>query len=82
MDFLLDILPGNVIIAVIFSILVNTIIAVAGLFPSTFITAANIIYFGFQFGLVISIVGEAAGAIISFIFYDNTLRTPLISMRG
>lgn len=74
MDFMLELLPENVIIAVMVSILLNIIIAVAGLIPSTFITAANIIYFGFQIGLVISIIGEAAGAIISFLLYRKGVK--------
>lgn len=74
MDLLLEFLPENVITAVLVSILLNTIIAVAGLIPSTFITAANIIYFGFQFGLVVSIFGEAMGAVISFIMYRKGVK--------
>ena len=75
MDLLLEFLPENTMIAVIVSILLNIIIAVAGLIPSTFITAANIIYFGFQFGLVISIAGEAAGAVISFLLYRKGVKS-------
>lgn len=74
MDLLLELLPENVIMAVMVSILLNIIIAVAGLIPSTFITAANIIYFGFLTGLVISIIGEAAGAIISFLLYRKGVK--------
>ncbi len=74
MDLLLELLPENIIIAVMVSILLNIIIAVAGLIPSTFITAANIIFFGFQIGLVISIIGEAAGAIISFLLYRKGVK--------
>lgn len=74
MDLLLELLPDNVIMAVIVSILLNIIIAVAGLIPSTFITATNIIFFGFQTGLVISIIGEAAGAIISFLLYRKGVK--------
>lgn len=74
MDLLLDLFPENIMIAVMVSILINIIIAVAGIIPSTFITAANIIFFGFQSGLVISIIGEAAGAIFSFLLYRKGIK--------
>lgn len=69
MDFFAQLLPENLIIAIIISIAISIAIAIAGLIPSTFLTAANILYFGFEIGLFISIVGEAIGAIISFFFY-------------
>lgn len=74
MELLLEFLPKNTIVAVIVSILLNIIIAVAGLVPSTFITAANIIYLGFQFGLAASIIGEAIGAVICFIIYRKGIK--------
>lgn len=74
MNFLFQLLPDNVIFAIVISIFLNVFISVAGLLPSTFLTTANIIYFGFQFGLLISIVGEAVGAIISFILYKNGVK--------
>ena len=51
------------------SILLNIVVSVLGFLPSIFITAANISFFGFSQGLLISILGEAFGAIISFYLY-------------
>ncbi|WP_066314765.1 TVP38/TMEM64 family protein [Bacillus sp. FJAT-29814] len=55
--------------AVWLSIIINIIISVLGVVPSVFLTAANITFFGFTQGLVISILGEASGAVISFYLY-------------
>lgn len=55
--------------AVGLSLGLNTIVSVAGVIPSFFITAANISFFGFSKGLLLSILGEAIGAIISFYLY-------------
>ncbi|MED3572327.1 TVP38/TMEM64 family protein [Cytobacillus praedii] len=60
---------GSGIYAVLISILLNIIISVFGVIPSVFITSANIAYFGFRNGLLMSILGEAVGAIISFYLY-------------
>jgi uncharacterized membrane protein YdjX (TVP38/TMEM64 family) len=72
---LLDSLAGQPIwLAILISLLVSIIIAIAGILPSTFVTAANIIYFGFEGGLALSIIGEALGAIISFFLYRKGLK--------
>lgn len=55
--------------AVWISLILNVIISILGFIPSVFITAANINFFGFGHGLLISILGEALGAIISFGLY-------------
>ena len=44
-------------------------IAVVGILPSVFITAANILFFGFWNGTFISFFGEAIGAGIAFLLY-------------
>ncbi|RHW37513.1 DedA family protein [Lysinibacillus yapensis] len=51
------------------SILLNIIISLSGVMPTIMITAANLMFFGFYHGIVISIIGEALGAIVSFIVY-------------
>ncbi|WP_226536565.1 TVP38/TMEM64 family protein [Fictibacillus halophilus] len=51
------------------SILLNVIIAILGIVPSVFLTAANLLFFGFWNGTLISFIGEAAGAAISFLLY-------------
>lgn len=56
-------------LAILVSVLVSILISVAGVVPSAFLTAANIIYFGFSGGLLLSILGEASGAVISFFLY-------------
>lgn len=55
--------------AVCISLILNIIISVLGVIPSVFITAANISFFGFGNGLLLSILGEALGAIVSFGLY-------------
>ncbi len=56
------------------SILINVLIALAGVLPSFFITAANILFFGFWPGFLLSFIGEALGAIIAFALYRKGLR--------
>ena len=51
------------------SICVSIVIAVLGVLPSVFITAANIIFFGFWQGTLISFIGEAVGAGVAFLLY-------------
>ena len=57
------------VFAVILSVALNILISVLGVVPSFFLTAANISFFGFGYGLVVSIIGEAIGAVISFYLY-------------
>ena len=56
-------------LAIIISIIISIIIALLGVVPSVFITAANILFFGFWSGTFISFLGEAIGAGIAFILY-------------
>lgn len=55
--------------ALLISIIINVVISVLGFIPSFFLTAANILFFGFWKGTFISFIGEAVGAIISFYIY-------------
>lgn len=55
--------------ALAISLLLSVIVAVLGVLPSVFITAANILFFGFWQGLLISFVGEAFGAVVAFLLY-------------
>lgn len=55
--------------AIVISLLLNILIAVLGVIPSFFITGANIIFFGFWEGILISLLGETFGAIIAFLLY-------------
>ncbi|RFU64016.1 TVP38/TMEM64 family protein [Peribacillus glennii] len=60
--------------AIWLSIFLNIIISLLGIVPSVFLTAANIMFFGFLNGVTISILGEALGAIISFYLYRKGIR--------
>lgn len=64
----------NPIIAALISILLNIAIAITGILPSTFITVGTVGIFGLKIGLLILIIGEAAGAIVSFILYRKGIR--------
>ena len=63
--------------AVLISLLISIIIAVAGVLPSVFLTAANILFFGFWQGTLISFAGEAIGALIAFILYRKGFKKSL-----
>jgi uncharacterized membrane protein YdjX (TVP38/TMEM64 family) len=56
-------------VALLISILISIIVALLGVIPSFFITAANILFFGFWQGTAISFIGEAVGAILAFLLY-------------
>lgn len=64
-------------IAFIISIFIEIIIAVLGLFPSIFITAANIAVFGVVNGFIISAIGEIIGAQVAFYLYRLGFRKPI-----
>ena len=51
------------------SLSLSIIVAVLGVLPSVFITAANILFFGFWQGLLVSFLGEAIGAVVAFWLY-------------
>jgi len=56
-------------LAIAISLLISVLIAVIGILPSVFVTAANIIFFGFWNGTLISFLGEAIGAGVAFVLY-------------
>ena len=56
-------------LAILISLGISILIAVLGVVPSVFITAANILFFGFINGTLISFLGEAFGAAIAFLLY-------------
>ena len=56
-------------LAFLISILISIVVAVIGVLPSVFITAANIFFFGFWTGTLISFAGEVAGSVIAFYLY-------------
>ncbi len=61
-------------LSVFISICISLLIALLGVIPSVFITAANILFFGFWNGTFISFLGEAIGAGIAFILYRKGLK--------
>lgn len=72
---LLETLSGQPIwLAILISLAVSILVAISGIIPSAFVTAANIAYFGFGWGLILSVLGEALGAVISFILYRKGLK--------
>lgn len=59
--------------AVFLSIILNIVISVLGIIPSFFITGANIAFFGFWNGMMISMLGEILGAGVAFFLYRRGL---------
>ncbi len=56
-------------LAVFISLALSVLVAVIGILPSVFITAANILFFGFVNGTLLSFAGEALGAAVAFQLY-------------
>lgn len=65
-------------LAIVISIGISIIIALLGVVPSVFITAANILFFGFWNGTLISFIGEAAGAGIAFLLYRKGFKRSVV----
>lgn len=65
-------------LAIIISIGISIIIALLGVVPSVFITAANILFFGFWYGTLISFLGEALGAGIAFLLYRKGFKRSVV----
>jgi uncharacterized membrane protein YdjX (TVP38/TMEM64 family) len=55
--------------AILISIGLNVIIAILGVVPSIFLTAANVLFFGFWPGTLISFAGECIGNLAAFVLY-------------
>lgn len=66
---ILDLFHQHPQLAIAISLAVSLLVAVAGVLPSFFVTAANIAFFGFWNGTLISFLGEAIGAAIAFVLY-------------
>ncbi|MFC4323579.1 TVP38/TMEM64 family protein [Litchfieldia salsa] len=71
---LIEFLVKHAEIAVLISIFINIVISIVGVIPSFFLTAANIIVFGFWEGMFVSFVGEALGAGLAFWLYRKGLK--------
>lgn len=68
-DLLFALFSTHWLLLAIISIGLNILIAIVGILPSAFITVGTVRFFGFSMGLIVLIIGEAAGAIVSFILY-------------
>ena len=68
-EAVLQLFEQNRELALLISLCISVLVAIVGIVPSFFITAANIIFFGFWQGILVSFLGEAAGAIIAFVLY-------------
>ncbi|MBM7661504.1 putative membrane protein YdjX (TVP38/TMEM64 family) [Bacillus mesophilus] len=68
-EFITELMNDYAEISYLISILVNVLISLFAFIPSVFITAANIYVFGFWEGLILSLVGEVLGSVISLILY-------------
>lgn len=62
-------ISGQPLFAALFSIMMNVGVAITGVLPSAFITVGTIAVFDLKWGLFILIIGEAAGAVVSFVLY-------------
>lgn len=60
--------------ALLISLIISILIALSGILPSVFVTAANIIFFGPIQGFLISLLGETIGGYISFIVYRKGIK--------
>ncbi|MFZ1785799.1 MAG: VTT domain-containing protein [Ferruginibacter sp.] len=76
-DHLLQLFREYQQLAIIISLFISIVIAILGLVPSVFVTAANILFFGFWYGTAISFAGEAIGAGIAFILYRKGFKRRL-----
>lgn len=65
--------------AFLISFILSILVAVVGILPSFFITAANILFFGFLQGILISFLGEAVGAMVAFLLYRKGFKKPAIT---
>lgn len=77
---MLEILTNNSSLAIPISLLINIIIALAGILPSVFITGANIVFFGPAKGFLISLLGETIGAYITFTLYRAGFKRKIVKL--
>lgn len=59
------------------SVLIGVVVSVLGVLPSTFVTAANLVYFGLWIGTLLSFTGEVLGAVCAFLIYRQGLQYAL-----
>jgi uncharacterized membrane protein YdjX (TVP38/TMEM64 family) len=71
--WLTGLLQGHWALAIPLSLLIEVLVAVTGVLPSFFITAANVAVFGLWWGTGLSIVGESLGAVVAFVLSRHGL---------
>lgn len=62
-------LSDHLFLSMIVSTLLNIIISIIGIIPSSFLTTFNVEIFGVKGSLLVSFIGESIGAAISFWIY-------------
>lgn len=65
--------------AILLSLALSILVAVIGILPSYFITAANVLFFGFWPGTLLSFLGEALGAAVAFLLYRKGFQKKIIN---
>ncbi|PTN38309.1 TVP38/TMEM64 family protein [Desulfonatronum sp. SC1] len=75
-ESLIELLRHYGMYAALVSIGLNVLATISGVFPTFFITAANIVLFGFWTGAFVSFLGESLGAIAAFLLYRAGFRSP------
>jgi uncharacterized membrane protein YdjX (TVP38/TMEM64 family) len=74
-ESLIELLRHYGIYAALVSIGLNVLATISGVFPTFFITAANIVLFGFWTGAFVSFLGESLGAVAAFLLYRAGFRS-------
>src|SRR5687768_94814 len=70
-ESLIELFTAHPQAALFISLGISCIVAILGVIPSVFITAANIYFFGFWEGTALSFAGEALGAFVAFLLYRS-----------
>lgn len=79
-DGFLKMLETYSLFAIPISLIVSSLIAIAGVLPSFFVTGANIIFFGPIKGFIILLLGEIIGAYFSFYIYRKGFKSKVDSI--
>lgn len=78
-EALLQLFRDHPQLALLSSLCISVLVAVLGLVPSFFVTAANILFFGFWPGTLLSFAGEAIGALVAFLLYRKGFQKTIAS---
>ena len=64
-------------LAFLISIVAGIFVSIIVIIPNIFLIAANILFFGFWNGIIVSFIGEVLGAGIAFLLYRKGFKNPL-----